>query len=101
VPAPGVTIAASGVVEITLGVALVAAPRHRRLTGLLVAALFLAVWPGNLAQALDGADGFGLTTDRARWIRVGAQPLLIAWALWAAGMLPRRRDQAVEASRGW
>ena len=37
----------SGVVEIALGLSLLALPRHRRLTGLALAAFFVAIFPGN------------------------------------------------------
>lgn len=77
------TVIASGVVEIALGAALMALPRHRRVVGLVVAAFFVAVFPGNVAQYLNQADGFGLDTDRARFGRLFFQPVLILWALWS------------------
>ncbi len=76
-------IAISGALEIALGVSLVALPRWRVQLGWLAALLLVAVWPGNISQAATGADGFGLTSDAARWARAAAQPLLIVWALWS------------------
>ena len=76
---------ASGVVEIALGMALVLLPRHRVLVGWLVAALFVVVFPGNVAQYVEGRDAFGLDTDAARLTRLFFQPLLVAWALWCTG----------------
>lgn len=76
-------VLASGVVELLLGVALLAAwtqPR-RALVGATVAAFFLAVFPGNIAQLTGHVDAFGLDTDTKRAIRLVFQPLLIAWAL--------------------
>ncbi|WP_127783623.1 hypothetical protein [Rhodococcus sp. X156] len=73
----------SGLVEIGLGGALIAFGRGRIGVGLLVAAFFVAVFPGNIAQYLDHADAFGLDTDRKRLVRLFFQPLLVAWALWS------------------
>ncbi len=75
----------SGAVEIGLAAALVAVPRRRVVVGWLIAGFFVMVLPGNINQALVGADAFGLQTDRGRWIRLGFQPLLVAWALWSTG----------------
>jgi len=82
-----VTVVVSGIVEIALGAALMALPRHRRFVGLVVAAFFVAVFPGNVAQYLNHADGFGLDTDRARFLRLFFQPVLVLWALWSTDAL--------------
>jgi len=89
-----VTVVASGVVEIALGAAFVALPKRRRLVGGLLAAFFVAIFPGNIAQYVDGVDAFGLDTDRARLIRLFFQPVLVAWALWAGDVLRRPPDPA-------
>ena len=91
------TVLASGVVEIGLGAAFVALPRHRRTVGVLLAAFFVAIFPGNIAQYVEGTDAFGLDTDRARLVRLFFQPVLVLWALWAGGLLTRR-VRASEAS---
>lgn len=75
----------SGVVEISLGTALVAFGRGRIGVGLLAAAFFIAIFPGNIAQYLEHTDAFGLDTDRKRFVRLFFQPVLVAWALWATG----------------
>lgn len=75
----------SGVVEISLGAALVAFGRGRIGVGLLAAAFFVAIFPGNIAQYLEHTDAFGLDTDRKRFVRLFFQPVLVAWALWATG----------------
>jgi uncharacterized membrane protein len=80
---PDTVVVGSGVVEIGLGAALVATwkqPLRRRL-GALVAAFFVAVFPGNIAQLVEHRDGFGLDTDRKRALRLIGQPVLFAWAL--------------------
>jgi uncharacterized membrane protein len=81
---PDAIVVASGLVEIALGAALLSGWR-RRLVGWVAAGFFVAVFPGNVAQYVEGADAFGLDTDHARLIRLFMQPLLIAWALWATG----------------
>ncbi len=73
----------SGLVEVGLGAALVAFGRGRIGVGLLVAAFFVAIFPGNIAQYLEHNDAFGLDTDRKRFVRLFFQPVLVAWALWA------------------
>ena len=75
----------SGVVEIALGAALLVLARHRHLVGWVTAAFLVAVFPGNVAQYVEGTDAFGLDTDRARLVRLFLQPVLVAWALWATG----------------
>ncbi|WP_438854297.1 DoxX family protein [Agromyces sp. M3QZ16-3] len=76
-------VVGSGVVEVGLGAALVVLPRERSRVGWIVAAFFAAVFPGNIAQWRERRDAFGLTTDRARFVRLFFQPLLIGLALWS------------------
>ncbi|QCB52084.1 hypothetical protein E5720_15835 [Rhodococcus sp. PAMC28707] len=78
-------VLASGVVEIALGLALVVLVRRRVALGWIVAAFFVAVFPGNISQFLTHSDAFGLDTDAARGIRLLFQPILVAWALWCTG----------------
>jgi len=78
-------VLASGVVEITLGSALVALPRKRVLVGLVVAAFFIAIFPGNISQLVTKTSAFGLDTDTKRAVRLVFQPLLVIWALWSTG----------------
>ncbi len=65
--------------------------RKRVLVGWITAAFFVAVFPGNIAQYLEGVDAFGLDTDRARLIRLFFQPVLVLWALWSTGAWHHRR----------
>jgi uncharacterized membrane protein len=81
----------SGLVEISLGAALLAFGRGRVGVGFVVAAFFVAIFPGNIAQYVDGTDAFGLDTDQKRFIRLFFQPLLVVWALWATGAWRDRR----------
>ena len=82
-------VLASGVVEICLGIAL-ASLQYRRYVGWITAAFFVAIFPGNISQYVNGIDAFGLDTDQARLIRLFFQPPLVLWALWATGIFPRR-----------
>lgn len=78
------TVLLSGVAEITLGAALLFAPRSQRArVGGLAAAFFTAIFPGNIAQAIHHRDAFGLDSDAKRVGRLFGQPLLVAWALWS------------------
>ena len=86
------TVLASGVVEVGLGAAFATLPRHRRTVGALLAAFFVAIFPGNIAQYVEGTDAFGLDTDTKRLVRLFFQPVLVAWALWAGDWF--RRDEA-------
>jgi len=76
----------SGVVEMVLGLALLFWKNQRTRIGWALAIFFILIFPGNLAQYLDGKDAFGaLDSDRARLIRLFFQPVLIAWVLWSSG----------------
>lgn len=85
-----VVVLASGVVEIGLGAAFVALPRHRRTVGMLLALFFIAIFPGNIAQYVEGVDAFGLDSDQKRFVRLFFQPVLVLWALWGGGWIGRR-----------
>ena len=78
-------VLASGVVEIALGVGLIALWKYRAQLGWLVAAFFVAIFWGNISQYVNGVDAFGLNSDRARLIRLFFQPLLVMWALGSTG----------------
>jgi uncharacterized membrane protein len=76
----------SGIVEITLGLILLLWKKQRTTIGWFLSIFFVLVFPGNIAQYLDGKDAFGaLNSDTARLIRLFFQPVLIAWALWSSG----------------
>ena len=78
-------VLASGVVEIVLGLSLIFLWRYRVAVGWVVAAFFVAIFPGNISQYVNQVDAFGLDSDRARFIRLFFQPLLVIWALWSTG----------------
>ncbi len=80
---PELVVILSGVVELVLGAALMLAKRHRVLVGWIVAAFFVAVFPGNVSQYLLRLNAFGLNTDALRLGRLFLQPVLVIWALWS------------------
>jgi uncharacterized membrane protein len=78
-------VLASGVVEILLGLSLIFLFKYRTRIGWITAAFFVAIFPGNISQYINGIDAFGLDTDQARLNRLFFQPLLVIWALWSTG----------------
>jgi uncharacterized membrane protein len=87
---PDFVVLASGVVEISLGLALISLQRRREV-GIATALFFIAIFPGNISQYINHIDAFGLDSDRARAIRLLFQPLLVLWALWSTKSLRKRR----------
>ena len=86
------TVLGSGAVEVGLGASLVLS-RRRTAVGLVTAAYFVVIFPGNVAQWLERKDSFGLDTDGRRLARLFFQPVLVAWALWSTGALRAVRDR--------
>lgn len=84
---PDFVVIASGIVEIALGLCLISLKRRREV-GIATALFFVAIFPGNISQFVNGIDAFGLDSDRARAIRLLFQPLLVLWALWSTSVLP-------------
>ena len=78
-------VLASGVVEIVLGVGLLLVWKYRVVIGWATAIFFVAIFWGNISQYLNGVDAFGLDSDRARFVRLLFQPVLVAWALLSTG----------------
>ncbi|MGE8343371.1 MAG: hypothetical protein ACN6OI_20265 [Flavobacterium sp.] len=77
----------SGIVEIVLGLAMVFLTQYKVKVGITLALFYVLVFPGNIAQYLNGTSAFGLDTDQARLIRLFFQPVLIFLALWSTGAL--------------
>ena len=84
-------VLASGVVEILLGLSLIFLFKYRTFIGWITAAFFIAIFPGNISQYINGTDAFGLDTDQARLTRLFFQPLLVIWALWSTGAWKSRK----------
>lgn len=84
----------SGIVEMALGLGLALWKNQRARFGWALALFFILVFPGNIAQYLDGKDAFGvLDSDGARLRRLFFQPILIIWAIWSAGSWKSRRPK--------
>jgi uncharacterized membrane protein len=76
----------SGIVELVLGLGLAFWKGKRQQFGWALAIFFVLIFPGNIAQYMEGTDAFGvLDSDGARLRRLFFQPVLVAWALWASG----------------
>jgi uncharacterized membrane protein len=94
VPQPERVIALTGVAELLGAVGLVQARSlpTRRMAGWGLALYALCVWPANLhhmqIDMTKPDHGLGLGYHVPRLL---AQPLIIAWALWAGGILGSRK----------
>ncbi|MFB3386715.1 hypothetical protein Q7C23_04630 [Flavobacterium sp. LAR06] len=75
----------SGIVELAIGLTLIFLTRYKTQIGIGLAVFYVLVFPGNIAQYLNGTDALGMNTDQARLIRLFFQPVLILWALWSTG----------------
>jgi uncharacterized membrane protein len=84
---PDFVVLASGAVEITLGLGLLSAGRIAAYFGIITALFFIAIFPGNINQYVEGIDAFGLDTNQARLTRLFFQPLLVIWALWSTSAI--------------
>ena len=84
---PDFVVVASGVVEIMLGLGIASYGALVPVAGLLGAAFFIAIFPGNINQYVEGISAFGLDTDQARFNRLFFQPVLVIWALWSTGAI--------------
>ena len=84
-------VIASGLVEIALGISLIASTfiftKYRKWVGLSVAIFFILIFPGNINQYVNQIDAFGLDTDTKRLIRLFFQPPLVIWALWSTNVI--------------
>ena len=84
---PDFVVVASGVVEIMLGIGIASAGALVPYAGLAAATFFIAIFPGNINQYVEGISAFGLDTDQARLNRLFFQPVLVIWALWSTGAI--------------
>lgn len=89
-PAHLALVYVSGVFEIAGGLGLLH-PATRRLAGLGLVALFIAVFPANLNMALhDLPLGGRQLPSWMLWARLPLQLVLIGWALWVSRPEPAR-----------
>jgi uncharacterized membrane protein len=87
---PDFVVISSGIVEILLGLSLITLWHFRKRVGLVVALFFVAIFPGNINQFVNGIDAFGLNSDSARAVRLLFQPVLVLWALWSTEAVRRK-----------
>ena len=92
-------VVASGIVEIVLGLALVGLWKYRVRVGWIVAAFFVAIFPGNISQYVNGVDAFGLDSDTLRLVRLFFQPLLVVWAMLSTGAWQARKKKSLITER--
>jgi uncharacterized membrane protein len=77
----------SGVVELLLGLGMIFWKKERVRVGITLAIFYVLIFPGNIAQYVNGINAFGLNTDAKRLTRLFFQPVLVLWALWSTGAL--------------
>jgi uncharacterized membrane protein len=88
-PAARLLVWVSGVFEIALGLMLLV-PRARRIAGLGLVALYVAVFPANLYMAVANVQLQGMPSwyqqpsPLALWLRLPLQIVLVVWALWVS-----------------
>ncbi len=83
-PAPLVLVYVSGVFEILGGAGLLVA-RTRKLAGLGLVLLYIAVFPANINMAMNDIQLPNVTVPAAfLWLRLPFQILFIAWAWWCS-----------------
>ena len=80
-------VLSSGVLEITLGLAMIFLVKHKVKVGIALAIFYILIFPGNISQYVNKIDAFGLDTDQKRFIRLFFQIVLVFWALWSTGAL--------------
>ena len=83
VPGAALVIAATGLIEMVLGVGLALGRSRRRLFGLATAAYLASVFPANVYVALAGVEVDGQPGGIYPWLRLPFQVLFITWALWS------------------
>lgn len=76
-------VLASGVVEISFGLAMVFLAKKKQYVGLVLAIFYVLIFPGNIHQYTAHLDGFGLNTDGKRLGRLFFQPVLIFLTLYS------------------
>lgn len=89
----------SGVLEISLGIAMIFWKNRRPQVGIALAVFYIIIFPGNIAQYLNKISAFGLDTDAKRFIRLFFQPVLIYWALWSTNAISYLKNRKTDANK--
>ena len=88
IPAPALMVALSGVAEILGGLG-VLWPRTRRIAGIWLILLLIAVFPANIQMLINGIhDAKPWWYQMGLWLRLPLQPLMVWWIVRATA---RRR----------
>jgi uncharacterized membrane protein len=76
-------------------------PRFRRVAGLGLALMLVAVFPANINVAVNNLQIEMFPHEAAiQWARLLLQPVFIALVLWSGGGEPRSRSDELVAARG-
>ncbi|HEX3593454.1 MAG TPA: hypothetical protein VHU80_00070 [Polyangiaceae bacterium] len=95
-PAPYALVWLLGIAELLLGASLQFRVT-RRLAGVGLVALYVAVFPANVYMTLENVQVHGLPSYLSQpspmmlWLRLPLQLVFIAWALWVAEIWPEGR----------
>lgn len=94
VPFHGAVVFLTGLCELAGAIGLLV-PQLRWIAGVMLAVYFVAVFPANIKNALEGLSVEGLPAAQwYYWVRLLFQPLVIWWALFAAGVIDWPRANA-------
>ena len=80
VPAATAIVVVSGIAEIVLGFALIAARRFAPVVGSATAVFLVSVFPANVYVAVAGVDVDGLPGGFHAWLRLPLQAVFVGWA---------------------
>lgn len=80
VPVATAIIVVSGITEIVLGFALIAARRLAHVVGLATVVFLVSVFPANVYVAVAGVDVDGIPGGLYAWLRLPLQAVFILWA---------------------
>lgn len=99
-PHPELVVGLTGLCEIAGGLGLLI-PRLRRAAGAVLGVYFIAVFPANVHNALQGLNVQGLpASDWYYWVRLGFQPLAVWWALFCSGLIDWPRHHRPGSATG-
>ena len=98
---PDLVVVLSGIVEILPGASLIFVVKQRITVGWIVAAFFLLVFPGNIAQLTEHRNSFGLDTDLKRWLRLPFQFVSYLPGTLVYGCLAKMEEKVKAILTGW
>lgn len=88
VPQRELIVYVSGVMEISLGLALAVLRAERKMVGRLLVAFLVLVFPANVYVAVADVQAEGVPSGAWAWIRLPLQALLVAAVLWSTSEDP-------------